>query len=214
MRGHTVRSCPNPSRPSPATATRLARRRPAQQPATTTSSWPPRPTTWAGWWAPCRRWPRSSGHRRPAPRTHPHRLARLRRPGAFPRTHDRPRRRLRPVGLRPRAPSAGPKASSASSSAPAAATSRSPAKPSRSPSSKNSSTPWAPARPQVVAAHHRKARHLRLPPGLARPATPPRPPACGSPATTRLPYPRHSRSAIQSGTTAARGILKPAAATP
>jgi hypothetical protein len=50
-----------------------------------------------------------------------------------------------------------------------------------------------PARPQVVAAHHRKARHLRLHPGLARPGNATPTPACGSPATTPPPLPRHPR---------------------
>jgi predicted NAD/FAD-binding protein len=44
-----------------------------------------------------------------------------------------------------------------------------------------------PARPQVVAAHHRKTRHLRLHPGLARPGNATPTPACGSPATTPPP---------------------------
>jgi hypothetical protein len=58
MRGHTCAAA-NPSRPSPATATRCC------STATRGNRYdhvvsPPRPTTWAGWWKRCRRWPRSS----------------------------------------------------------------------------------------------------------------------------------------------------------
>jgi hypothetical protein len=53
-----------------------------------------------------------------------------------------------------------------------------------------------------------KTRHLRLHPGLARPGNATPTPACGWPATTPLPYPATLESAIQSGTTAARSVLK------
>jgi hypothetical protein len=157
--------------------------------------------------APCRRWPRSSSDRRPAPRTHRHRLARLRRPAALPRTHDRPRRRLRPMGLRPRRPRRArrPRRRRHQRQRPPPADHpRSPRdRPPRRTPARRGPCPRSSGRSSSP-----KTRHLRLHPGLARPGNATPTPACGWPATTPLPYPATLESAIQSGTTAARSVLK------